>query len=328
MKKLLFLSAFALCATFATLESCKKNNEIQTDSIQQNESDYTEDIEEIEAEVIADEKDDNDDYQADARFTMESCVSDNIVGNIEQYSQHECNNLFRYPNYNVVMDRYAGQLGRSKLFKFKITRPDTLLDSITVNKPQFIYIEKINGRYINKVDSVTYSFQPRQVGNEDTMKAFSATFSAFRPNPNGTITTIKKTIKVICRNEYNQTFGTWGWGLSYIKKFELQMNCTQCQDFPITRTYIPQKGDLISMGKYAVGNSGTVNYKNGYITTTPTVIPATTTKPKRYRFRLSEWDNRSCRSTRTNKYLTVAEGDSTGYVSIDTSYRFKARYDR
>lgn len=310
MKKILFsliLFCVATCLSVG-IQSCKKNNDTESSNIELSKDDDTQ-IEEFESETI-DEKDLIEPYQSDAATKILSIVPESVAAATEDESN------------NCQTFRYAGHGKIAEISKFTITlsQTDTLIDTVYTNKPNLVkcdFVPLSQTSALVRTSPTTYDFWAYQADGWDTLKALSVRFS---------VKTIKnkvisKTIKCVGVDGNGQTFGTSAWGNQYYRYYVCGNTAPPNPQYEtIDTSYVPQKGDLI---RFKNGS----NYKFGVITSTPILTPAkaaTATKPAvstKYRFRISEMNNRECKSSKTNKSKTLlSSGFPSNIQSIDATY--------
>lgn len=306
MKKILFLSILTTFVCLSFLESCKKNSNIESTSIEtvDTNSDLAE-IEEIETDAIL--ADDNE-YQSDANTKMTAIGQNIVVATEAEDGGNDCQ-TFKYAGYSKVSAE-AGDWG----FDLTLSQTDTI-DSVYTNKPLLVTTGTLT-----RQSPTTYRVNVYQT-SWDTMK--TATIQFIAKMRNGKIVKAKG-VKCIGQTTNEALYGTSVWGseynVSYTCGITAQQRLNNTGWLTLDTSYIPQKSDIILFKKGSV-------YKAGVITSVPIVTPpkpATTTKPAvsaKYKFRISEMNNKDCKSTKTNKTKAILKSDfPIGITSIDESY--------
>lgn len=280
MKKIVFLSVFALISAFTTLESCKKSEAVEASSNSPKTEVFDDDgtIEEKETEDVPDIVD----YDSEATTKVISLAPWDGYTNAkvgEADNDTWCSTL-KYKNFFKTDND-----GTWSSWELLLSQTDTI-NSATIDNAGLELVD------FERNSPTKYTF---------VMSALTDTFKV--ANVKFTFTTnkgklLRKTVKIVgVKNGGTKIYGLQQYGLTIEGVSSNNLTATGTT---IDTSYIPQNNDVIVFG--TSGQRGIVTE----VSLVSAAKPATTraaAKSAKYRFRLVQY-NAKCKSSRTKKVIS------------------------
>lgn len=318
MKKIIFLSVFALLSAFATLESCKKTEAVDASSHSPQEQFF--DGDEYDKGLVVEEPEEAEepeepDYQSDAVTKIIRAYWDNDSSVLR--TKEHCN-TYKYDNSFFVFD--DNRFGVT--VSLKLSNKEDIV-SVESAKP-IIKIEGGNNGIYYFFNNSTFQFDSTILQFNVLTDSISTLKTA---TSKITLTTrsgkkISKSLKFVRASTQallNENYIITGYGNSKWSAYTERKTIgkTSKIDYDAAQTignsYVPQIGDAIFFG-----NSTRI----GVIVTTPTLKAATRTKPASYKFKFVEMNSRcnNRKYTRSFKMTNPLQILSTDGVTYATKY--------
>lgn len=313
MKKIIFLSVFALLSAFVTLESCKKSEAVDASNGSSAKSEQFYDGDEYDKGIITEdsekELEDIIDYDKDAVSKIDSIVTQGDVKYSDLYTDAACAD-FKYKTYNLMPDN-------QNWYRYSIylnNETDSITD-VTANQNTKIdavgSVKRIERFLDNRKRWAVYC----QTNSAIAIKKANIKFTVTLADGKSKARTVK-CVGVISNISENTTNGDedneyyeYAYGTSRYTAMEERRKLNKVgigqsntrQD--ITSSYIPQLGDVLFFGEMPA-----------VIISTPVSVAATRTKQARLKFKIVE-SNTKCNNKRYLK--SVAMTDPTQITSAD-----------
>ena len=302
MKKLMFYFGVCLFVSFLAF-SCTKNALTETQTQSEPKEEFYDGDEYDQGLVVEDpeEADEPEDIDYDADASKKTKII-KIVGSRAAPQMGVDSNCLAAKKDYTVMNGY----GLAVYFD----RPDTIV-SITLNNSDIAIdaIDPINPIYGYGVELLLIKNQDYFYGGGNPFRAKNVKFT-LKNTKNETFSFYRKLINYDDASPYpnNRGYPVFGSSIfgAYLEFYKVKAFTGTVPDIRpietwasiIPQTFAPEKGIVLS---YNADNT-----KLAVITTDPVVTAATATKPKKWKFKIVEW-NAKCNGRRNTKSVSITD---------------------